>query len=70
MNWDELEGKRKQVTGSVKARWGKLTDDDLRMISGHKDQLVGNQERYGIQQRGGRAASRGMESPLRREENE
>ena len=49
MNWDQLEGKWKQVTGAVKARWGKLTDDDLDMISGHKDQLVGRiQERYGI----------------------
>ena len=49
MNWDQLEGKWKQLTGSVRARWGKLTDDDLQMIGGHKDQLVGRiQERYGI----------------------
>src|SRR5262249_37796197 len=49
MNWDQIEGKWKQVTGSVKARWGKLTDDDLQVIAGHKDQLVGRiQERYGI----------------------
>jgi uncharacterized protein YjbJ (UPF0337 family) len=49
MNWDQLEGKWKQLKGSVKTRWGKLTDDDLDTISGHKDQLVGRiQERYGI----------------------
>jgi uncharacterized protein YjbJ (UPF0337 family) len=49
MNWDQVEGKWKQITGSVKARWGKLTDDDLQMMSGHKDELVGKiQERYGI----------------------
>ena len=49
MNRDQLEGKWKQIKGSVKARWGKLTDDDLQMIAGHKDQLVGRiQERYGI----------------------
>jgi uncharacterized protein YjbJ (UPF0337 family) len=50
MNWDQIEGQWKQVQGKVKAKWGKLTDDDLTTISGHKDQLVGRiQERYGIQ---------------------
>ena len=49
MNWDQVEGKWKQVKGAVKTRWGKLTDDDLDVISGKKDQLVGRiQERYGI----------------------
>ena len=49
MNWDQIAGKWKQVKGSVKARWGKLTDDDLDVIAGQKDQLVGRvQERYGI----------------------
>ena len=49
MNWDQLEGKWKQVKGSVRSRWGKLTDDDLEFIGGKKDQLVGRiQERYGI----------------------
>ena len=50
MNWDQLEGKWKQVKGSVRTRWGKLTDDDIDVIGGQKDQLVGKiQERYGIQ---------------------
>ena len=49
MNWDEAQGKWKQMKGSVKERWGKLTDDDLTAISGSKDRLVGKvQERYGI----------------------
>jgi len=49
MNWDQLEGKWKQMKGSVRSRWGKLTDDDLETISGKKDQLIGRiQERYGI----------------------
>ncbi len=46
MNWDRIEGKWKQVKGSAKERWGKLTDDDLDVIRGKKDQLL--QERYGI----------------------
>jgi uncharacterized protein YjbJ (UPF0337 family) len=49
MNSDQFEGKWKQLKGSVKQRWGKLTDDDITMLSGKKDQLVGKlQERYGI----------------------
>jgi uncharacterized protein YjbJ (UPF0337 family) len=49
MNWDQLEGKWKQYSGKVKEKWGKLTDDDLEVIRGRRDQLIGKiQERYGI----------------------
>lgn len=49
MNWDQIEGTWKQSTGVVKEKWGKLTDDDLTVIAGKKDQLVGKiQERYGL----------------------
>ncbi len=35
--------------GKVKEKWGKLTDDDLDVINGRRDQLEGKiQERYGI----------------------
>jgi uncharacterized protein YjbJ (UPF0337 family) len=48
MNWDVIEGKWKQFSGQVQAQWGKLTDDDLDVIAGNKDKLVGKlQERYG-----------------------
>jgi uncharacterized protein YjbJ (UPF0337 family) len=49
MNWDQVEGKWKQAGGKVKEKWGKLTDDDLQVIAGKRDQLIGKvQERYGI----------------------
>jgi uncharacterized protein YjbJ (UPF0337 family) len=49
MNSDQLQGKWKQIKGSVKERWGKLTDDDINVIDGKHDQLVGKiQEKYGI----------------------
>jgi len=48
MNSDQLAGKWKQLKGSVKQQWGKLTDDDLDYINGQRDMLVGKlQERYG-----------------------
>ncbi|WP_234855812.1 CsbD family protein [Paracoccus everestensis] len=43
-----IQGKWKQVKGSVKEKWGDLTDDDLDRIDGSKDQLTGKlQEKYG-----------------------
>ena len=49
MNWDRIQGNWKQVVGKAKAQWGKLTDDDLDIVAGRRDQLAGRiQERYGI----------------------
>ncbi len=49
MNWDQMEGKWKQMRGVLRKQWGKLTDDDLEFMAGSKDQFVGRlQERYGI----------------------
>jgi uncharacterized protein YjbJ (UPF0337 family) len=48
MNWDQVSGKWKQFKGQVKQKWGKLTDDDLEVIAGKRDQMAGKlQERYG-----------------------
>jgi uncharacterized protein YjbJ (UPF0337 family) len=49
MNWDQMQGKWKQLKGSLRQKWGKLTDDDLEQINGNRDKFVGIlQERYGI----------------------
>jgi uncharacterized protein YjbJ (UPF0337 family) len=49
MNSEQIEGKWKQLKGSVKQKWGKLTDDDIDVIAGKQDELAGKiQERYGI----------------------
>jgi uncharacterized protein YjbJ (UPF0337 family) len=49
MNWDRIEGNWKQLKGSAKERWGKLTDDQLDVIAGKRDNLAGKiQEAYGI----------------------
>ena len=41
MNRDQIKGDWKQMTGKVKEKWGKLTDNDLTTIAGQRDQLVG-----------------------------
>jgi uncharacterized protein YjbJ (UPF0337 family) len=49
MNWDRIEGNWKQFTGKAKAKWGKLTDDELAQINGNREQLEGMiQARYGL----------------------
>ena len=49
MNWDRIEGNWKQFAGKAKESWGKLTDDDISVCNGKRDQLVGKiQNRYGI----------------------
>ena len=49
MDWNLVEGNWKQVKGSIREQWGKLTDDDLTRINGQRDQLEGRiQERYGM----------------------
>ena len=48
MNKDEIGGNWKQFKGKAKEQWGKLTDDDMTVIEGKRDKLVGKiQERYG-----------------------
>jgi uncharacterized protein YjbJ (UPF0337 family) len=49
MNTDILAGDWKQIKGKVREQWGKLTDDDLDVAEGRRDQLVGKiQEHYGL----------------------
>ncbi len=49
MNTEQMSGKWKQMKGAAKQQWGKLTDDDLEVIAGKRDSLVGKlQERYGM----------------------
>lgn len=48
MNWDIIEGKWNQVKGSVKEKWGDLTDNDLTEMDGKREKLQGKlQEKYG-----------------------
>lgn len=49
MNWDRIQGDWKQLLGHAKERWGQLTDDDLDVVAGRREQLAGKiQERYGV----------------------
>jgi uncharacterized protein YjbJ (UPF0337 family) len=49
MNNDIFEGNWKNVKGQIIEQWGKLTDNDLDVVTGRRDQIVGKlQTRYGL----------------------
>ena len=49
MNNDTVKGNWKQLSGKLKEKWGKLTDDDLKAAEGNNEYLLGKlQEHYGI----------------------
>jgi uncharacterized protein YjbJ (UPF0337 family) len=49
MNWDRVEGRWQEVKGQIRSKWAKLTDDDMELIDGKRDQLIGRlQQRYGM----------------------
>ena len=37
MNDDRIKGQWKQLAGKLKAKWGKLTDDDLKVAEGNSE---------------------------------
>ena len=49
MNSDIVQGNWKQLSGKIKQKWGKLTDDDLMRAKGDKEYLVGKlHEQFGL----------------------
>ncbi|MEO7031827.1 MAG: CsbD family protein [Herbaspirillum sp.] len=51
MNWNVIEGDWTQYKSQVKAQWSKLSNDNLDIIAGKRDQLLGQiQKSYGIVQ--------------------
>ena len=41
MNWDRIEGNWKVFKGQVQQQWGKFTSDDLDVIAGNREELIG-----------------------------
>ena len=49
MNWNLIEGQWHQLTGKIKAKWGKFSEDDLKTIAGKREELLGKlQVHYGL----------------------
>jgi uncharacterized protein YjbJ (UPF0337 family) len=39
MDWDEIERNWKRAKGTIKRKWIRLTDDDLKSINGQRERL-------------------------------
>ena len=49
MDWRQIEHIWEELAGDAKSQWSRLTDDDLKLIAGKLDRLVGKVvERYGV----------------------
>ena len=49
MNQDQIQGKFEQIKGKIKETWGRLSDDDIALYNGKRDQFFGKlQLTYGI----------------------
>ncbi len=50
MDWDRIEGNWKAFKGKAKQQWGRLSDDDLDIIQGRREELEGRlQNQYGFE---------------------
>ncbi len=41
MNWNWVEGSLKLYKGKIKESWGRLTEDELYVINGKREQFAG-----------------------------
>ena len=49
VTWDKIAGNWKRFKGKVRKQWGRLTNDDMAVARGRREELVGKiQARYGI----------------------
>ena len=68
MTWDQVGGKWPQMRGSLRHRWGRLTEEDLDVIAGKKEIFIGRvQERYSISREEARQRIEEWLQPLQEE---
>lgn len=49
MNTEQIRGNFNQIKGKLKETWGRLSDDDIALYNGKRDQFFGKlEEKYGL----------------------
>ncbi|HZY19432.1 MAG TPA: CsbD family protein [Ramlibacter sp.] len=66
MNHDRIQGRWRQFRGQLREQWGRLTRDDLGIIAGRRERLLGLlQERHGIAGDGSQRSTPAEQRPQR-----
>lgn len=48
MNWEQVRGHWKLLKGTVKQKWGNLSDEEIDIVEGKREELIGRLEaKYG-----------------------
>ena len=49
MEWEQIVGRWRQLGGEAKTRWGKLTENDWRVVRESRARLIAKlRQRYGV----------------------
>ncbi len=66
MNKDQMQGKAEQLKGEIKKTWAKLTDNDILLLDGKRDQFLGKlKEHYGLAKEDAEAKVKAIEDACR-----
>jgi uncharacterized protein YjbJ (UPF0337 family) len=66
MNKDQVQGKAEQLKGEIKKTWAKLTDNDMLLLEGNRDQFFGKvKEHYGLAKEDAQTKLKAMEDACR-----
>ncbi len=66
MNKEQVQGKAEQLKGEIKKTWGKLTDNDITLLDGKRDQFLGKlKEHYGLAKEDAEKKIKAMEDAFR-----
>ena len=66
MNKEQVQGKAEQLKGEIKKTWGKLTDNDMLLLEGKRDQFLGKvKEHYGLAKEDAEPKLKAMEDACR-----
>lgn len=65
MNSEQIQGKSEQLKGEIKKTWAKLTDNDILLLDGKRDQFMGKlKEHYGLAKEDAETKLKAMETRL------
>lgn len=66
MNQDQIDGKFTQLKAEFKKTWGKLTDNDMMLYNGKREQFIGKiKEQYGLAKEDAEKQIKAMEDACR-----